>query len=126
MTVADYDALISEAKKEIGYCRQMIPLINDINNNLSNCIKDLSSVVSSLKAGLIIDGVPQGSTIEEKTNVIKPSSDLLSGSIPLIEARIKELEGNIVEWERAKSSLLVRLASLFKKKSSKNKDINDK
>ena len=116
MTVEGYEQLIQEAEKEIGYCEQMISIIKDINLDLSNCIKALENAAGALDAGLIILYKPYGELIRERITPINSFNDNIDDdAIGLIEARIDELRNNIAEWQRAKTSLLARLASLKQK-----------
>ena len=123
-TIAEYEALISKAKIEIENCNEIIAIIKEMSLNLSNCAKELMGVSDSLYAGLIIDGVGQGGNSKLNSVVIKSFSNVLENSIPLVNARIKELNNNIEAWEKAKVSLWAQIASLLEKKK-KNKENNN-
>ena len=119
MTVEAYDALIADAKLEIENCKKLIKTINGLSESMSNCVKELNCTASNLAQGVVINGVSQGKGVVEKSNTIDSFRKNMDAMVPALNARISELESDILGWESSKNSLIAYLASLVEKAKEK-------
>ena len=88
---------IKNATEELGYCKELKPILARIGDDASNGYYSLQVAANSLNKGIKIAGEGQGSKITERANLINNLSQDASAAIGNVALRITELENNILE-----------------------------
>lgn len=111
-TISELDGYIKNARIEIDNCKKLKEILEVIDLDILNCVKDLNYISDIIAEGLIIDGKPaDGGIIKARAEELsKYQNGQLKDCYDAATTRINILESNINSWEAQKETIRVKLA----------------
>lgn len=110
-TISELNNLISIARTDISICKDIIGVVNSLEENITACVSKLESASSKISNGLIVNGKPaDGGAIQEIATSIKQQMLGITNIVGSVQSTISELEENIINWKRQKEIIEANLA----------------
>lgn len=119
--IAELNNLIEKAKEEIEKCKNAKQDTVKIVEDSSNCVKELDCVSSNLAQGIVLSGKPLGNGVKDMTAKLNSFSKSMEANIAALDDRIKELENNIISYQKEIDALRAEIQRLAEEEEYKRK-----